>query len=42
MNGRSIRTFNVLDDFNRECLDIDVALSLPSTRVIRSLEWSIE
>ncbi|MFT0214142.1 IS3 family transposase, partial [Pseudomonas sp. F1_0610] len=23
-SGRSIRTFNVIDDFNRECLAIDV------------------
>ena len=29
-SGRSIRTFNVIDDFNRECLAIDVDLSLPS------------
>jgi len=26
-DGRSIRTFNVLDDFNREGLGIDVDLS---------------
>lgn len=42
MDGRSIRTFNVLDDFNREGLGIDVDLSLPSARVIRSLEQIIE
>ena len=41
-SGRSIRTFNVIDDFNRECLAIDVDLSLPSARVIRSLEQVIE
>jgi len=41
-DGRSIRTFNVLDDFNREGLGIDVDLSLPSVRVIRSLEQIIE
>lgn len=41
-NGRSIRTFNVLDDYNREGLAIDVDLSLPSSRVIRSLEQIIE
>lgn len=41
-NGRTIRTFNVIDDFNRECLTIDVDLSLPSARVIRALEQVIE
>ncbi len=41
-DGRSIRTFNVIDDFNREGLGIDVDLSLPSARVIRSLEQIIE
>jgi putative transposase len=41
-DGRSIRTFNVLDDYNREGLTIDVDLSLPSIRVIRSLENVIE
>ena len=41
-DGRAIRTFNVIDDFNRECLTIDVALSLPTQRVIRSLNQVIE
>lgn len=41
-NGRSLRTFNVIDDYNRECLAIDVDLSMPSIRVIRSLERVIE
>jgi len=40
--GRSLRTFNVIDDYNREGLAIDVDLSLPSARVIRSLEQIIE
>jgi len=39
---RSIRTFNVLDDYNREGLGIEVDLALPSARVIRSLERIIE
>lgn len=41
-DGRSLRTFNVLDDYNREGLGIEVDLSLPSLRVIRSLEQIIE
>lgn len=40
-NGRSIRLFNVIDDFNREALGIDVDFSLPSERVIRSLDQII-
>ena len=42
IDGRSLRTFNVIDDYNREGLTIDVDLSLPSERVIRSLEQVIE
>jgi len=34
--------FNVLDDFNREGLGIEVDLSLPAARVIRSLDQIIE
>jgi putative transposase len=41
-DGRTLRTFNVIDDYNREALAIDVDLSMPSTRVIRSLEQVIE
>jgi putative transposase len=41
-DGRSLRTFNVVDDYNREGLGIEVDLSLPSARVIRSLEQIIE
>lgn len=41
-DGRSFRLFNVLDDFNREGLTIEVDLSLPSARVIRALEQIIE
>ena len=41
-DGRAIRTFNLIDDFNRECLTIDVALSLPTQRMIRSLNQVIE
>jgi putative transposase len=41
-DGRTMRTFNVIDDYNRECLTIDVDLSLSSGRVIRALEQVIE
>ena len=41
-DGRSIRLFNVIDDFNREGLCIDVDFSLPSERVTRSLDQIIE
>ena len=41
-DGRKLRTFNVIDDFNREGLAIDVDLSMPSLRVIRSLEQIFE
>ena len=41
-DGRTLRTFNVIDDYNREGLGIEVDLSLPSNRVIRSLEQIIE
>ena len=36
-DGRSIRLLNVIDDFNREALGIEVDFSLPSHRVIRVL-----
>lgn len=41
-DGRCFRTFNVLDDFNREGLCIEIDFSLPSERVIRALEQVIE
>jgi putative transposase len=37
-DGRSFRTLNVLDDYNREALGIEVDYSLPSQRVIRLLD----
>jgi len=38
VDGRKYRLFNVIDDFNRESLAIEVDTSLPSQRVIRVLE----
>lgn len=40
-DGRSIRLLNVIDDFNREALGMEVDFSLPSERVIRILEQVI-
>jgi len=37
-NGRTFRTLNVIDDFNREALWIEVDTSLPAGRVVRVLE----
>ena len=42
IDGRAIRLFNVLDDYNREGLGIDVDFSLSAERVIRSLNHIIE
>ena len=39
-DGRAFRLVNVLDDFNREGLGIEVDFSLPAERVIRSLDPS--
>jgi putative transposase len=37
-SGRSFRTLNIIDDFNRECLWIEIDTSLPAERVIHVLE----
>ena len=37
-DGRNCRLFNVIDDYNRECLGIEVDLSLPSECVVRVLD----
>jgi putative transposase len=42
VNGRSVRTLNVIDDFNREVLCIAVDHNLPSKRVVKELESLIE
>ena len=36
--GRRFRTFNVIDDFNRECLAVEIDTSLTGTRLIRVFE----
>ncbi len=37
-DGRRYRLLNVIDDFNREGLGIEIGFSLPAEHVIRSLE----
>ena len=39
--GRNLRLFSVIDDFDREALGIEVDFSLPSERVIRVLKQII-
>ena len=41
-NGRRFRTFNVLDDYNREALRIEIDTSLPAVRVVRALNELVE
>ena len=41
-SGRRFRTFNVIDEFNREGLRIEVDTSLPAARVIRALDELVE
>ena len=41
-DGRSFRTFNVVDDFSRECLAIEVDTSLPGLRIVRVLERIVQ
>lgn len=41
-DGRRFRTLNVLDDYNREALGIEVDYSLPAGRVIRLLQRLVD
>ena len=41
-DGRRFRLLNVIDDYNREGLGIEVDFSLPAERVIRTLEQIID
>jgi putative transposase len=41
-NGRTFRTLNVIDDYNREALWIEVDTSLPAEQVVRVLEQLLD
>ncbi len=41
-DGRQFRLLNILDDFNREGLGIEIDFSLPAERVVRALNRIIE
>ena len=41
-SGRRFRTFNVIDNFNREALRIEIDTSLPAQRIVRALDQLIE
>ncbi len=40
-DGRTFRLLNVIDDFNRESIGIEINFSMPSERVIRELKQII-
>ena len=40
--GRGFRTLNIVDDYTRECLAIEVDMSLPGERVARVLDRLVE
>jgi len=40
--GKIFRTLNVIDEANRECLTIDIGTSIPSVRLIRTLDRLID
>jgi putative transposase len=40
-DGRNLRLFNVIDDFKREALDIEVNFPMPGERMIRALQQII-
>lgn len=42
INGRKFRLLNIIDDYRREGLAIEVGFSLPTIRVIRTLNQLLE
>jgi len=41
-SGRRFRTFNIIEEFNREALRIEIDRGLPAARVVRALDELIE
>lgn len=41
-SGRRFRTFNVIDDFNREALRIEIDTNLPAARIVRGLDELVQ
>ena len=41
-DGRKVRVLNVIDDFNREALAMEAAISIPARRVTQTLERLVE
>jgi len=42
VDGRSFRAFNVIDDYNREGLGVEIDFSLPAAHMIRAPDRIIE
>lgn len=42
LSGQRIRTLNIIDDFNRQALAIEVDTSLPAQRVVRVLDQIVD
>ena len=42
VDGRRFRLLNIMDDYNRESLAVEVDTSLPAARVIRALDELVE
>lgn len=41
-NGKKFRTLNIIDQYNRKCLEIAIAYSFPSRKVIEILQRTID